>query len=299
MKIFKLLFFISLFIVGLIVCGSMVGAAKSEKIPCVVGYSVKSMAEVDPRDAEAALRVWSQELADQYGFRVEPTLYDSVDKLVAAFVNKKVDFAAMSSIEFLRAEKILKVKPELTQYRHGKAYTKFLVLADAGVQKKGLAGLKNKTLSLHKGNPLSRMFLDTHLMKANLPPSEQFFADIQERGKESQAVLDVFFGRADLCVVTDTAFQTITEMNPQVGRKLQVIAESPDLIASVGLFRPDWPQDYKSKAIKGMTVDYQRHERGKQIMLLFNIEKMILISDDQLNSMRTLLADYDRLRKKR
>ncbi len=278
---------------------SEVRAAKPQKIPCNAGYSVKTAPDVDPRDAEAALRAWAQELSGYYGFHVEAVLYDSVDKLVADFVAKKIDFAAMTSVEYLRAAKTLKVKPELTQYRNGKSFVKYLVLANADVQKKGLAGLKNKKLSILKNSNLDRMFLDTRLMQADLPPAESFFSATREKNKESQVILDVFFGHADICVVTDTAFQTMKEMNPEVGRKLHVMAESPDLIATIGVFRPDWPLEYKHKAIKDLSSNFQSYERGRQIMLIFNVEKITAITDDQLDNVRKLVADYDRLSKKR
>jgi len=176
---------------------------------------------------------------------------------------------------------------------------KYVILVNADNQKKGLAGLKNKKLSVLKTNPLGMLFLDTCLMQAKLPPSDRFFAAVHEKAKESQAVLDVFFGQADICVVTDVAFQTMKELNPQVGRKLHVIAESPELINTVGFFRSNYPLDYKEKAIRGMTSEYKHHERGKQIMLLFNIEKMSLINDSQLDSVRKLLADYEKLKRKK
>jgi len=274
-------------------------AAPTGPIPGMIGYSVKIMADVDSRDIEAAFRVWSQELAAQYGFHIETVLYDSTDKLAADFLAKKIDFAVVTSIEFLRAAKTLKVKPEVTQYRNGKSFVRFLVLADAADMKKGLAGLKNKKLSVPKGNALATMFLDTQLMKSGLLPSASFFSVIQEKTRESQAILDVFFGHSNACVVSDTVFSTMKEMNPQIGRKLQIMAESPELIASIGFFRPDWPGEYKKKAIEAMKSDtFRRHERAKQIMLLFNIEKIDVIADDQLESTRKLLVDYDRLKRK-
>ena len=188
----------------------------------------------------------------------------------------------------------------MTIWRNGKKFVKFLVLADTEDLKNGLAGLKNKKLSVLKSNAMGTMFLDTHLMKAGFSASDVFFSSIQERGKESQAILDVFFGQAEVCIVTDAAFNTMKEMNPQVGRKLRIIAESPELISSIGFFRPDWPPDYKKRVIEGMRSDaLKRHERGRQIMLLFNIEKIDLITDDQLESTRKLLADYDRLKRKK
>ncbi len=274
-------------------------AANAGKVTCFVGYSIKSRADVDQRDAEAALRVLAEELADQYGFHVEATLYESVDKLVNDFAAKKLDFASINSVEYLQAAKTLKAKPEMTQYRNGTVFVKYLVLANADIQQKGLTHLKNKKLSIQKDNKLSRLFLDTLLMQANLPPCGRFFAVTQEKTKDSQAILDVFFGRTDVCVVADASYRTMTEMNPQVGLKLRVIGESPGLISTVAFFRPDWPLEYKTKAIKAMSSEYKNHERGKQIMLLFNIERMDVIDEGDLDSLRKLVADYNRLSKKK
>lgn len=63
---------------------------------------------------------------------------------------------------------------------------------------------------------------------------------------------------------------------------------------------PDWLEEYKKRAIEAMKSDaFRRHERAKQIMLLFNIEKIDVITDDQLENTRKLLADYDRLKRKK
>jgi len=301
--LFRALTFAAVFSMMLILCDAVwlrsACAAQKESVPCIVGYSEQTVPDIDSRDLEAAFRLWSQELASQYGFNVETILYGSTEKLIADFLAKKLDFVGMTSIEFLRAAKTLKVKPEMTQYRNGKSVVRYLVLADASVQKKGLAGLKNKKLSILKNNTLAQMFLDTSLMKAGLVSSESFFSAVQEKSKESQAILDVFFGKSDICIVTDSAFQTMKEMNPQVGYKLRVMAESPELVATIGFFRPDWPPEYKQRAMEVLKSDVlKRHERGKQITLLFNIEKVDVLYEEQLDSIKKLLADYDRLRKR-
>jgi ABC-type phosphate/phosphonate transport system substrate-binding protein len=298
MKVARFIFSFWILVLALSILSSAVSAAEQEKVICVVGYSIRSVSDVDPRDAEAALRVWVKELADQYGFEVKLSLYDSVDKLIVDFIHKKLDFIVMTSIDYLRLSKMLKAKPEVTQIRNGKPTVKYLMLVNEDIHKLGLGSLKNKKLSILKSNHLGLLFLDTHLMQAKLPPSERFFSAIQERNKESQAILDVFFGHADICIVNDVAFHTMTELNPQVGRKLRVIAESPNLINTVGIFRPDYPPGHKKRAIQGMNSDYKHHERGKQIMLLFNIEKMDVITDGQLDSVRILFAEHDRLKRR-
>jgi phosphonate transport system substrate-binding protein len=297
MKIARFIISLLIPVVALGFYPSTVSAADTGEIPCITGYSVKSVSDVDPRDAEAALKVWSSDLAGQFGFKLTISLYDNVDKLVADFMSKKLDFMVITSVDYLRMAKILKAKPDVAQYRSGKPTLKYLVLAATDIQKASLEPLRNKKVSILKANPMAQMFLDTFLMQSKLPSSERFFAAVDEKSKESQAILDVFFGKSAACVVTDTAFQTMTELNPQVGRKLQILSESPDLIGIVGFFRPDYPPDHKKKAIQGMSSDYKKHERSKQITLLFNVEKMDIITDSQLDSVRKLVSDYDRLKK--
>jgi len=274
-----------------------VEAAGPEKTQCIVGYSVKGMSDVDPRDAQAALRVWAQETGRKFGFYVETNLYDSVDVLVKDFNNKKLDLVVVSSIDFLRLSPTLKVKPEMSPIRNGKSTTKYVLVVGPDIQKKGLTGLKNKNLAIPKTDQLGMLFLNTHLLKANLPEAHRFFGVIQEKSKESQAILAVFFGQADACVVSDTAFNTMVELNPQVGRKLHVAASSPELMDAVGFFHPDYPASHKEKAIQGMRGGIKDYQRGKQIMLLFNIDRMDTVNDDQLDSVRKLLAEYGRLKK--
>lgn len=294
MKIGKLLI---LLLAGTGILSVHAQAAKTDKIPCNVGYSVRNMVDVDPRDAEASLRVWAGEWGDQHGFQVVTVFYESAEKLVADFVAKKIDFVGMDSVDFLRMEKTMKARAEMTLSRNGKSSVRYLVLT-GDAQKKSLADFKNKKLSILKNNHLGKMFLDTHLMRADYSPSERFFSSIQERSKESQAILDVFFGQSDVCVVPDVVFSTMKEMNPQVGRKLRVIAESPDLVASLGIFRPDWPGEYKRKAMKALSGEFKT-ERGKQILLLFNFEKVDVMNEEQLESIRKLLVEYERLKKKK
>jgi ABC-type phosphate/phosphonate transport system substrate-binding protein len=298
MEIVRQRFYLLILILIIGLFSPAVSAAGPYATPFSVGYSIKSIAGVDPTDIEAALRIWSDDIGRQHGFRVETTLYESVDKLSSEFVNKKLDFALMTTIDYLRMKDILKVKPELTQLQNGKTTVKYLVLATADFQEKGLAGLKSKKLAILKTDHLGLMFLDTLLMQSKLPRAEYYFAETRWKLKQSQAILDVFFGQADICVVTDSAFQTMTELNPKVRSKLRVIAESPDLIGIVGFFRPDYPPDHKQRAIQGMSSDFKHNERGRQIMLLFNVERMAAITDSQLESARELLAEYSRLKRK-
>jgi len=94
------------------------------------------------------------------------------------------------------------------------------------------------------------------------------------------------------------------ENTPEEKRPATREAESPQTPSASPVKEsgqaPDWPEEYKKRAIEAMKSDtFRRHERAKQIMLLFNIEKIDVITNDQLENTRKLLADYDRLKRKK
>jgi ABC-type phosphate/phosphonate transport system substrate-binding protein len=270
-------------------------AQETKKIPINVGYSTSST-EVDQRDADAALKVWAKEIGDTYGFEAKTTLYPSVEELVKDFVGKKLDYCSMHTTDYLKYASVLKVPAELARARNNRNTVKYLLLVPADKAIKGLADLKGKKLAIKKANHLGMMFLDVELMKAKMPKSDHFFSDIQEKTKENQVALAVFFNQADACIVTDMGFATMTELNPQIGKKLKAIVSSPDFVDSVGFFSRNYPQAYKEKAIEGIMKGAKASKRAKQMMLLFNTDSMEVITGNQLDSVRTLLADYNRLK---
>jgi len=291
-------FCMSILLMMLMMFGSVRAfAIQQDKIKCVAGYAVQSMGDVDPRDAEASLRVWVREMGDPSGVQVDTHLYESHDKIIRDFLDKKLDFVVINTVDYLRSASVLKVKPEIAKSRNNKNTVKYVLLTQAAPG--GLDALKNKKLAILKVNNLGWIYLNVYLMQAGGPDAESFFSSVQYKTKESQAILAVFFGQAEACLVTDTAFNTMTELNPQVGKKLRVMAESPEMIDAVGFFRRDYPPAYKQVLINGLHTGIKVHERGKQIQLLFNLEQMNVIKDSDLDSARKLMTDYDRLKKKK
>ncbi len=111
-----------------------------------------------------------------------------------------------------------------------------------------LGDLKNGNLFIHDekpGNGVPQMWLDTFLVKQGLTRSKYFFTNIKEVDKVSQAVLPVFFKQADACLVSRSGFETMVELNPQIGEQLAIQATSPGFILGGVFFRRDFRADIK------------------------------------------------------
>jgi hypothetical protein len=105
-----------------------------------------------------------------------------------------------------------------------------------------VADLRGKKLVRfnHSRMSLALPWLETLMAEKAIGAVDSEFSAISEADNPSRAVLQVFFHQADACLVTAGIFKIASEMNPQVGRELRVLVESPKVVPGLFFFRPGY-----------------------------------------------------------
>lgn len=146
---------------------------------------------------------------------------------------------------------------------------------------------------------LGRYWIKTLVAEIEPGNPAPFFARTEYVLRPSAAVLPVFFGRKAACVVDRTGFDLMVEMNPQVGRELQVIAESDILVDSVLCLRNDpWPEGTYREDLIEVLRDFHLLPAGAQMLLIFKTDRLFYYREDLLDSARELRAAYQRLQER-
>jgi hypothetical protein len=127
--------------------------------------------------------------------------------------------------------------------------------------------------------------------------SKSFLGSIKTTRKSSQAVLPVFFRQAEGCIVTWNAYDTIVELNPQVGKELVPIASSPLVITSIGVLRDDYEERFGA-FVTGELIRLHMDPQGKQILLLFQKGRLVSCRNEYLSSVAAMLKEHADLRMK-
>lgn len=104
-------------------------------------------------------------------------------------------------------------------------------------------------------------------------------------------VLPVYFGQSDLCLVTKKGFDTTVELNPQVGRRLTVIAHSPILISEVTCFQRTFTGSYRNETVSAY-LEAHLHPEGQQTLTLFQVEQVVPVTTDDLALTKDLYQRY-------
>lgn len=263
-----------------------------------VAYSTKVFPDLDARDVTAAMQLYINELAKQVGYHADGQVYDSTESVIKEIRAGNFDFIALSSVAYLRIRDRVDTELALGQVKGGKMTSRYLLVVAAQSPYQKIRDLRNKRINLLKGDDIGPLYLSTVLLKHKLPEMKKFFFSVEEKNKPSQLVLPVFFGQSDACVITDVAFENMVEMNPQLGKGTRVIASSDEMVDTVTVFRKTLKEDTKQKVMKAGTT-LKRNPRGQQILTLFRTEDLTPLKEADLEGIRHLVVEHDRLRGRR
>jgi len=267
-----------------------------------IGFSSGVMVNVDPKDAKAATKIWANMIVKRRGGTANSEAIILEDTVSAAkhLREKTVDLYFLLPQEFLKIRDILPIVPVVVSTPAKGTYEEFVLLVrkDSGVRSAGDLRGRRLTVETDQKGGLPLMWVEILLMGQNIhEESKSFFASIKGMRKASQTALPVFFRQADACVVTRSAFMTMTELNPQVGRELVPIASSPPVISSIGVLRKDYYDKHGAYLTEELTR-LQDDPQGKQILTLFRTGRLVPYLPEHVATVEAMLKEHDTLRMK-
>lgn len=169
----------------------------------------------------------------------------------------------------------------------------YIVLTAKEIDWKKLSAMTQRRLMVEHYDQwnIGRIWLETELNRMQLPKSETFFTAIQDADKPTRLVLPVFFGQAEACLVTQSAYHTMVELNPQLGQKLRVLMRSPGVIKSLfcvaDYLDPDFVAETK-KRVHSMHLT----DDGQQLMMIFRLKRFFPFRPEDLEATERILNRY-------
>ncbi len=253
--------------------------------------------EVPESDAKAALRVWARALGQDRGIPVDPEAFilHGMGGIADAMREKRVDAVSLLTAEYWKLGKDVLTGPFILGASEGRVTEEYVLLVHQESGIKGVGDLRGRSLIFCR-NPrtsLAPTWLDVTLAKSGLPRSVELCGRVAHVNKVSQAVLPVFFRKSDACVVTRRGFETMSELNPQVGRQLKVLALSPEVVPSMSCFRKDYTEPTKEKLLAEIDKIHTT-PAGHQVLTIFQCERLEVHPVSCLDSALQLLSDHSR-----
>ncbi|HWA85491.1 MAG TPA: PhnD/SsuA/transferrin family substrate-binding protein [Opitutus sp.] len=271
------------------------------EVPLVVGLARSSFTGLNENDAVAAYRSFVTAMGRKRGYEIHSVIriFDTNEDFAQALHGGELQFIVVSTWQYLEMNMRTYADPSFVPVISGSSQHRLLLLARRAAGIRTVADLAGKPVLVvwNGNNHLAEPWLDSLCLDAGLGLATHAFGSVRSVVKPSAAVLPVFFGRVPACVVDDSAFSVLSELNPQIERELAVIATSAPMLDAVAcISRSGWRSIEERESFRHSLLEAHDDTAGRQILTLFKVDGLHPFEPAQLDSVAALHLRLQRAR---
>jgi ABC-type phosphate/phosphonate transport system substrate-binding protein len=251
-------------------------ALANQQFHLTVGFSAGTFVDIDKEQAKSICALWAELVARKWGGKSEAFIGNSLTELENGIREARFDMVVLLAPEYLILKQRVPLEPFLVSARGAEIhYHQVLVVRkDSGFRT--VTDLRGKTVLQQKGayDDGNDLWLDTLLMRKGIAAPKRYFASNRIVLNPTGAVMPVFFGKADACIMSKRSLKIMGELNPQLQRELMIIEESPPILNCIIAFREGISSSRKELFGKILgTLD--QNTEGQQLLTLFKMTKLV------------------------
>jgi len=261
----------------------------------IYGYSSQLFHDVDPKDLTGLIEIFARmtERKMKSGLKTSVVVYKSLSATEKALSRGEVDVLVMIPEEFASLRTTYRLEPILSADYGDHFYNELLLLVREGSGITEIGQLRGKRLLIDVGQQgtIPMKWLDSLLTARLSSNAKGFFGSIDENSKSSKVIMPVFFGQVDACLVSRNSYNISAELNPQLGRQLRVLEQSPGFVTGIIAVRKGLEKAKRDATVKVLTEMYT-DPKGKQIMSLFRINRLVPFMPEHIVSVTKVIREH-------
>ncbi len=262
-----------------------------------IGFDVEALPDISRSDLEVSLKFWASEISSQANIPISVTFYDDqTQQLVSDFENGIVNYVFTSPIKFAKHFKREHLADGFISIQTGKRLDNLLLLTQRNAHIDGVSQLRQRNITLLAKDELQEIYLSLLSLQTFGQDYPQNFRVTPPEINSHRLILQAFFKKTDAVLVSEAAFDLAKELNPEIGRVLQVIAKLVNVPRSVGYFHQAVQEDFREEVI-AKALKLQDYQRGQQIIEVFKGDKVDRTEVGDLENVAKLYQEYQQLKR--
>jgi len=262
-----------------------------------IGHMLDTSLDVSPKDMKVSLRLWITEIGKSTGLEFEPQFYNSIKELKEDMDQGNIDYIIVRALDVVEEFDINDLIEGYSPVRANNSIHNTLSLV---VPKKSnyqtLRDLKDKHIGLYEGSEAEEIFINSLLLEKELPVYTKYFSKLTYYKKRSRALLDLYFKKVDAVIVTKGTIDLASELNPQIGKSIQVIHQKQLHLGMVGFFSNKVDKTVVNKFYNGL-INMTDNKRTQQVLTLFKSDRLEKTDKTKLLKLQQYYQDYLNLQK--
>jgi ABC-type phosphate/phosphonate transport system substrate-binding protein len=277
--------------------GALAGADTVSPVRLAISESL--VTDVNINDARAAMIIWLQRMIVDLNVPIElnPKVFDTTEEILRRARGGLLDAVALNIVEYRQIADVLDSSQVMAET--GPRGEQYLLLLKRSSGMQHLADLRGRRLAVLRAPKMcvASAWVSSILDAGHLGGSDQFFSSVTLDSKISRVVLPVFFGQTDACLTSKTSFDIMTELNPQVGKDLAVIATSPEMVVTFQIFHKNFSGVTRERFAK-VYSSVRSDAAGRQLATLFQFQELEIKDANCLAPALRILESVERVRGK-
>jgi len=265
----------------------------------VFGMYAKSFYSSE-KESNLTLKIWVKELSSLTGLNLKSALYRDEEKLYKDYLSGKVQFASFSAGIYLNHKKELLARSQKLYTIRINENNKFMEYYFIKNKKRKLDFIKKEDIKIYfkQNEKMAKMWLDYFMLKEYKQEYKQVFTSEYELKKQSEVVYKVFFGEKNYGVIPRTIYETLSEINPQIKKNIEVFARSkPIFLTSLGLISKEVSKKDTNRIIHFSTDE--EHEKSRQEAFSISAAtSVVLLEEEEILPYEKMYNEYKILKSK-
>jgi ABC-type phosphate/phosphonate transport system substrate-binding protein len=217
-------------------------------------------------------------------------MYPDIKTLFSAFDKGEIDGFFSSPLQYLaRKDNVSKILIGVG-YKNADIKQSFLVIARASDSISQLKELRNKRISLAEYMDIEKLYLNTRLLRLNLPQVTEFFSEMKNPSNPHVALMDVFFNKSDIAIVREHEYNTAVELNPQLAKKLIILEKSEPYVSTVGTINNKIPDKEFTAAIETFNA-VANTEKGLALLSIVSLDRVEILHANEVKNLEALVEE--------
>lgn len=250
------------------------------------------------KDARDSLSNWINDMGISNDLKVYSQFYTSIEELISNYSKNQLDMIVMPLADYYENKDVLRKisKNYWTATFSNEEFTQFYLITQIDSNINSIKDISNKKISLELYDKEPEVWINKLSLLNNKKSIESISSKIIKEGKESTVLLNVFFKKTDLAVVSSETWDDMIKLNPSISKKLKIIEKSEkNNIPFVGFFHKN-VQEKKMNDFFKVTGNIEKSVRSEELMTLLKFKKFFKIDDSYLSKMEIYYTEYFELR---
>ena len=124
-------------------------------------------------------------------------------------------------------------KSSITIKQSDDKYVQYYIITNKKSNIKKLENIRNRKLDLHSSDELSRIWFDKICYERFGKSFKPHILKESRSFNQYKKILDVFFNKTDMAIVTKEMWDTTVSLNPTIEKNLRIIEKSPSIFPAV------------------------------------------------------------------